>query len=78
MSAAIAITRLDLTASALRCVASNCADGAQVGRLLELALVLDGRSRKEAAEQDGLDRQMLSDWVHCYNASGVYSFAGVA
>jgi len=71
MSAAIPISRLDLTASELRRVASRCGDGAQVRRLLALALVLDGRSRKEAAEQNGMDRQTLSDWVHRYNAAGV-------
>ena len=71
MSAAIPITRLELIASELRRVASKCGDGAQVRRLLALALVLEGRSRKQAAEQSGMDRQTLSDWVHRYNASGV-------
>ena len=71
MSSAIPITRLELTASKLRRVAGKCGDGAQVRRLLALALVLEGRSRKEAAEQSGMDRQTLSDWVHRYNADGV-------
>src|ERR1700733_12380716 len=71
MSAAIPITRLDLTASELRGVASRCNDGAQVRRLLAIGLVLDGRSRAEAAELNGMDRQTLSDWVHCYNATGI-------
>ena len=64
MSAAIPITRLDHTASELRGVASKCGDGAQVRRLL--AIALDGRSRAEAAGLNGMDRQTLSDWVHCY------------
>jgi hypothetical protein len=34
-------------------------------------LVLEGRSRAEAAEQNGMDRQTLSDWVHRYNAGGI-------
>ena len=71
MSAAIPITRLDHTASGLRSIASKFDDGAQVRRLLALALVLEGRSRAEAAAQNGMDRQTLSDWVHRYNASGI-------
>ena len=64
MSAAIPITRLDHTGSELRSFAGKCGDGAQVRRLLALALVLEGRSRIEAAKQNGMDRQTLSDWVH--------------
>ncbi len=71
MSAAIPITRLDRTASELRSFASRCDDGAQVRRVLAIALVLEGRSRAEAAEQNGMDRQTLSDWVHRYNAGGI-------
>ena len=71
MSAAIPITRLDRTASELRSFASKCGDGAQVRRVLAIALVLEGRSRAEAAVQNGMDRQTLSDWVHRYNAGGI-------
>ena len=71
MSAAIPITRLDQTASELRSFASKCGAGAQVRRLLALASVLEGRSRIEAAKQNGMDRQTLSDWVHRYNAAGI-------
>jgi len=71
MSTAIRITRLDRTASELRGFARKCGDGAQVRRALAIALVLDGRSRAEAAEQNGMDRQTLSDWVHRYNAAGI-------
>src|SRR6202521_4575702 len=71
MNAAIPITRLDRTASELRSFVSKCGDGAQVRRLLAIALVLDGHSRAEAAEQNGMDRQTLSDWVHRYNANGI-------
>ena len=71
MSVAIPITRLDCTASELRGFVSKCGDGAQVRRLLAIALVLDGRSRAEAAELNGMDRQTLSDWVHRYNADGI-------
>ena len=53
MSAAIPITRLDRTASELRSFASKCGDGAQVRRVLAIALGPEGRSRAEAAEQNG-------------------------
>lgn len=36
--------------------------------MLALAFVLDGRTRTEAAESCGMDRQTLRDWVHRYNA----------
>src|SRR4029077_15598448 len=71
MSAAIPITRLDRTASELRSLAGKCGDGAQVRRLLAIALVMEGGSPGEAAEQSGVDRQTLSDWVHRYNATGI-------
>src|ERR1700721_1597301 len=71
MSAAISITRLDMTASELRNFAGKCGDGAQVRRLLAIALVLEHRSRAAAAALNGMDRQTLSDWVHRYNAAGI-------
>ncbi len=39
--------------------------------MLALALVLEGRSRTEAASTCGMDRQTLRDWVHRYNAEGL-------
>jgi transposase len=39
--------------------------------MLALALVLDGKSREEAAEVGGMDRQTLRDWVHRYNSEGL-------
>ena len=39
--------------------------------MLALALILDGRSWTEAAEQSGMERQTLRDWVHRYNDAGV-------
>ena len=39
--------------------------------MLAIAHVLDGRSRSEAAELCGMDRQTLRDWVHRYNADGL-------
>jgi transposase len=39
--------------------------------MLALALVLGGSSRTAAAEQCGMDRQTLRDWVHRYNELGI-------
>ncbi len=40
-------------------------------RLLAIARVLEGPSRKVAAESCGMDRQTLRDWVHRCNDKGV-------
>jgi transposase len=71
MGAPLGITRGDHTSAELRSLSGRCSDGAQVRRLLALALVLDGYSRTEAAALSGMDRQTLRDWVHRYNALGV-------
>ena len=71
MGAALAVTRSDHSAEGLRALASRSSDGAQVRRLLALALILDGHSRTEAAERSGMERQTLRDWVHRYNDAGV-------
>ena len=65
------VTRTDHTAQSLRALSSRCSDGAQVRRLLALALVLEGCPRSDAAALNGMDRQTLRDWVHRYNAEGV-------
>ncbi len=71
MGAALEITLTTHTAAELRSIASKCRDASQVRRLLAIASVLEGRPRSEAADQNGMDRQTLRDWVHRYNASGV-------
>src|SRR5689334_19980515 len=71
MSAALGITRTEYTSTELRALSGKCTDGAQVRRLLALALVLDSSPRSEAAALNGMDRQTLRDWVHRYNADGV-------
>ena len=68
---AIAITRMDLTAAALRMAAAKSRDAQAARRMLALALVLEGVDRKSAAETCGMDRQTLRDWVHRYNAQGL-------
>ena len=71
MGAAVAITCDDLDAAGLRCEAAQCRDADAARRMLALALVLDGRTRGEAAELCGMDRQTLRDWVNRYNVEGV-------
>ena len=73
MGKPLVITRTEHSADALRSFASKSRDGAQVRRLLALAHILDGVSRTDAAEQAGMDRQTLRDWVHRYNAGGIAS-----
>ncbi len=69
--AAIEIVRRDLDAAGLRRAAGRSRDAAAARRMLALALVLEGRSRAEAAQAAGMDRQTLRDWVHRYNAEGL-------
>ena len=71
MAAAVEMTRRDYSAAELRGLSSRLSDGAQVRRILAIAMVLEGRPRTEAADLNGMDRQTLRDWVHRYNKSGV-------
>ena len=71
MGAPLVISRTERGGSELRALSIRCSDGAQVRRMLALAMVLEGRSRTEAAALNGMDRQTLRDWVHRYNALGV-------
>ena len=65
------ITRTELSAVELRRAAARSRDADAARRMLALALVLEGKSRKEAAESCGMDRQTLRDWVVRYNAEGL-------
>jgi transposase len=67
----VKITRDDMTAQDLRAAAGSVKDGKVARRLLAIALVLEGASRKGAAESCGMDRQTLRDWVHRYNTEGI-------
>jgi len=71
MVAAVAITRKEYTAQELRNAAKRTDDADAARRMLALALVLEGKSRTEAAGSCGMDRQILCDWVHRYNAEGL-------
>ena len=67
----IAITRTGLDAAGFRSAAAREKDAAASRRMLALALVLEGRTRTEAAQAAGMDRQTLRDWVHRYNEAGL-------
>jgi len=69
MAVAIKITRENLDAAGLRRAARRSSSVAASRRML--ALVLEGKSRTEAALAAGMDRQTLRDWVHRYNEEGV-------
>ena len=71
MSAAVGITRADLTAVDLRRAAGKVRDSRAARRMLAIALVLEGADRARAAATCGMDRQTLRDWVHRYNAEGL-------
>ena len=60
---AIEITYQNLSISGLRAAAARTADAKQARRLLAIAMVLDGHSRRLAAQAGGMDRQTLRDWV---------------
>jgi transposase len=62
--------RADYTAGEVRRLARRAKDAAQTRRLLAIAAVLDGASRKEAAKIGGMDRQTLRDWVIRFNEQG--------
>ena len=59
MSAGVRIVRLDHTALKLRALVAKSLDGAEVRRLLALALVL--KAHRRAAALTGMDRQTLRD-----------------
>jgi transposase len=71
MGQPIGITNMEYSAGDLRGLASREKDGQVVRRLLALAMILEGYSRTDAAEMNGMDRQTLRDWVHRYNADGL-------
>jgi len=71
MPAAVSIARRDYSSTELRREAKRSDDADVARRMLALALVLEGKSRGEAARSCGMDRQILCDWVHRYNAEGL-------
>jgi transposase len=71
----VKVTRDDMTVRDLRASAGGVKDGKVARRMLAIALILEGASRKIAAENCGMDRQTLRDWVHRYNDEGVKGLA---
>ena len=71
MSKAVAITRDEHDASALRRLAARSREADAARWMLAIALVLEGGTRAAAATACGMDRQTLRDWVLRYNASGI-------
>ena len=67
----VEIMRTDKSACDLRRAAAACRDAKAARRMLAIALILDGTDRKTAAENCGMDRQTLRDWVHRYNDTGI-------
>ena len=60
-----------MSAEDFRAAAKASSDSAQTRRLLALAAIRDGMSRKLAAQIGGMERQTLRDWVHAFNAHGI-------
>jgi transposase len=71
----VTITREEHSAGDLRRAAARSRNADAARRMLALALVLEGKSRTEAARSCGMDRQTLRDWVHRYNAEGLAGLA---
>jgi transposase len=63
--------RKDRTPAVLRKLAKAETDARVARRLLAIANALVGMSRAEAAQNAGMDRQTLRDWVIRYNEHGV-------
>jgi transposase len=68
---AVDVIRRELSAVDLRAEAARSRDANATRRMLALALVLEGHSRRDAAEMCSMDRQTLRDWVPRYNADGL-------
>ncbi len=67
----VEITRTELSPTDLRRAAARSRDADAARRMLAIALVLEGKSRTEAALTCGMDRQTLRDWVIRYNEGGL-------
>jgi transposase len=75
MSTAVVVTRMEYTPAELRAAAAKSDEAAKARRLLAIAMVLEGTSRRDAARQAGMDRQTLRDRVHRYNETGLFGLA---
>lgn len=73
---ALLIARTDLTAANLREQATRAKSTRMARRLLAIEMVLDGYSRRNAAEACAMDRQILRDWILRYNEHGLAGLSG--
>lgn len=62
--------RSDFDAAQLRGVARRTKDAPQARRLLALAAIYDGATRRQAAAIGGVTLQIVRDWVVKFNADG--------
>ena len=62
--------RTDFSATDLRELARSSKDATQARRLLALAAIYDGATRKEAATIAAVTAQIIRDWVVRFNAEG--------
>ena len=62
--------RDDFDAAEVRREAKKSKDGGQARRLLALAAIYDGSTRREAAKIGGVTLQIVRDWVLKFNAHG--------
>ena len=63
--------RDDIGPEELRRRSRRESDGRVSARLIAIANALEGMDRASAARLAGMDRQILRDWVHRYNAEGI-------
>ena len=75
MGAGSRITWTEHTADELLELTRDCRDAKQAARAGAVAMIMEGASRTEAARAQGIDLQILRDWVLRYNAEG---FEGLA
>ena len=69
MAAAVPV-RADYDAARLRALAKQSEDADQTRRLLALAVIYDGGSRREAAKVGGVGLQTVRDWVLAFMRTG--------
>lgn len=69
MSTALEVRR-DYGAQEVRAAAKRCKEAAQVRRLLAIATILEGGSRRDAAKVGGVTLQIVRDWVVRFNEGG--------
>lgn len=62
--------RKDYDSPTLRALAKASKDAKQTRRLLALALIYDGGSRREASTTGGVGLQVIRDWVVRFNGEG--------